>query len=133
MPRLLKFRFFLLTYLPAATKTLAFVSAFTFQMDEPMFTQPLMYQKIRNHPSVYKLYTDKLIAEGLVDQAEIDVSLKQQFLQSQKCLQSHFVQLSSPHKTVVEFAQFKICVCVLCHIYIHTHTASGSSMLLHMT
>merc|ERR1739838_149519 len=37
-----------------------------------MFTQPLMYQKIRNHPSVYKLYTDKLIAEGLVDQAEID-------------------------------------------------------------
>jgi len=42
------------------------------EMDEPMFTQPLMYQKIRKHPNVYKLYTNKLLEEGLVDQKEID-------------------------------------------------------------
>ncbi|XP_078492481.1 2-oxoglutarate dehydrogenase complex component E1-like isoform X2 [Ciona intestinalis] len=42
------------------------------EMDEPMFTQPLMYQKIRNHPNVFKIYTDKLKTEGLVEQADID-------------------------------------------------------------
>ena len=43
-------------------------------MDEPMFTQPLMYQKIRKHPNVYKMYTNYLLEQGLVDQKEVDVS-----------------------------------------------------------
>jgi len=42
------------------------------EMDEPMFTQPLMYQKIRKHTNVYQLYTDKLLKEGLVNQEEIE-------------------------------------------------------------
>jgi 2-oxoglutarate dehydrogenase E1 component len=33
------------------------------ESDEPSFTQPLMYSVIKNHPSVKKLYEDKLIAE----------------------------------------------------------------------
>jgi 2-oxoglutarate dehydrogenase E1 component len=40
--------------------------------DEPSFTQPLMYAEIRKHPLVSKIYGDKLIAEGVVDQAWID-------------------------------------------------------------
>lgn len=32
--------------------------------DEPAFTQPLMYKKISAHPTVYKKYTDQLVAEG---------------------------------------------------------------------
>merc|ERR1712168_266977 len=36
------------------------------EMDEPMFTQPLMYQKIRKHPNVYKMYTNSLLEQGLV-------------------------------------------------------------------
>jgi len=40
--------------------------------DEPSFTQPLMYDAIRQHPLVSKLYGDRLIAEGVVDQAWID-------------------------------------------------------------
>jgi len=42
------------------------------EMDEPMFTQPLMYQKIRKHPNVYKMYTNYLLEQGLVDQKEVD-------------------------------------------------------------
>jgi 2-oxoglutarate dehydrogenase E1 component len=40
--------------------------------DEPAFTQPLMYQKIRSHPSTLELYTKKLVAEGVVTEGEVD-------------------------------------------------------------
>jgi 2-oxoglutarate dehydrogenase E1 component len=40
--------------------------------DEPGFTQPLMYDEIRRHADVSKIYGDRLIAEGQVDQAWID-------------------------------------------------------------
>ena len=35
--------------------------------DEPGFTQPLMYARIRQHPPVSKLYADRLQAEGVID------------------------------------------------------------------
>jgi 2-oxoglutarate dehydrogenase E1 component len=40
--------------------------------DEPGFTQPLMYKKIRGHRSTLELYGAKLVAEGTVTEAEID-------------------------------------------------------------
>ncbi|SFZ85253.1 2-oxoglutarate dehydrogenase E1 component [Devosia enhydra] len=40
--------------------------------DEPSFTQPLMYSKIRSHKSTLELYSERLMAEGLLTQAEID-------------------------------------------------------------
>ncbi len=35
--------------------------------DEPGFTQPLMYAKIRQHPGVSKLYSERLVKEGVID------------------------------------------------------------------
>ncbi len=40
--------------------------------DEPAFTQPLMYQKIRAHPSTLDIYTKKLIAEQVVTEGEVE-------------------------------------------------------------
>ncbi|MDP6963163.1 MAG: multifunctional oxoglutarate decarboxylase/oxoglutarate dehydrogenase thiamine pyrophosphate-binding subunit/dihydrolipoyllysine-residue succinyltransferase subunit, partial [Planctomycetota bacterium] len=40
--------------------------------DEPMYTQPLLYQKISNHPSVRKNYTDLLVRRGMMTQQECD-------------------------------------------------------------
>jgi 2-oxoglutarate dehydrogenase E1 component len=40
--------------------------------DEPAFTQPLMYKKIRSQKSTLELYAAKLIAEGVVTEGEID-------------------------------------------------------------
>jgi 2-oxoglutarate dehydrogenase E1 component len=39
--------------------------------DEPAFTQPLMYQKIRSHPSTLDIYAKKLIAEQVVTEGEV--------------------------------------------------------------
>ena len=40
--------------------------------DEPSFTQPLMYKKIREHPTTLKIYGKKLIDEGLISQKEAE-------------------------------------------------------------
>ncbi len=40
--------------------------------DEPAFTQPIMYRKIKDHPSTLEIYGDKLVAEGLVAEGEVD-------------------------------------------------------------
>src|SRR5213075_1363882 len=40
--------------------------------DEPMFTQPLMYKKIRQHPSTLEIYAKKLIAEEIVTEGEVE-------------------------------------------------------------
>ncbi|MEI9804362.1 MAG: 2-oxoglutarate dehydrogenase E1 component [Pseudolabrys sp.] len=40
--------------------------------DEPSFTQPLMYKKIRSHPSTLEIYSQKLIGEGVVTADEVE-------------------------------------------------------------
>ena len=42
------------------------------EADEPLATQPIMYQQVRKHPGVRKRHTDKLIAAGVITQAEAD-------------------------------------------------------------
>ena len=39
--------------------------------DEPSFTQPLMYKKIRSHPTIIEIYGNKLVKEGLISNDEI--------------------------------------------------------------
>ncbi|WLF84523.1 2-oxoglutarate dehydrogenase E1 component [Moraxella sp. ZY210820] len=40
------------------------------EADEPMATQPVMYQVIRKHPTTCTIYADKLVAEGVLSKAE---------------------------------------------------------------
>ncbi len=42
------------------------------EAEDPMKTQPLMYQQIRNHPSTRTIYADKLAAEGVVTKKQSD-------------------------------------------------------------
>lgn len=42
------------------------------EIDEPMFTQPLMYKKIKVHRNSHQQYVDQLLAEGSLTQAEVD-------------------------------------------------------------
>ena len=40
--------------------------------DEPSFTQPLMYKRIRGLPSVVSIYSKRLVEEGVVQEAEAE-------------------------------------------------------------
>jgi 2-oxoglutarate dehydrogenase E1 component len=42
------------------------------EADEPAFTQPLMYDRIRQHPRVTEIYAAKLIEEGLLTQSDVE-------------------------------------------------------------
>ncbi len=48
--------------------------------DEPMFTQPLMYKKIKSHPSVVEIYSKRLIDEGVMTAEEVK-TMKDDFQQ----------------------------------------------------
>ncbi len=40
--------------------------------DEPMFTNPIMYKKIKGHKTTLSLYTERLVADGLIPEGEIE-------------------------------------------------------------
>jgi 2-oxoglutarate dehydrogenase E1 component len=40
--------------------------------DEPAYTQPVMYQKIRSHPTVRSLWVDRLVEERVIEHSEAD-------------------------------------------------------------
>ncbi len=40
--------------------------------DEPMFTNPLMYKRIKKHKTTLQLYTERLVQDGLIPEGEIE-------------------------------------------------------------
>ncbi|WP_340107986.1 2-oxoglutarate dehydrogenase E1 component [Pikeienuella sp. HZG-20] len=40
--------------------------------DEPMFTQPGMYREIKKHKTTLQLYSETLVADGLIDEGVVD-------------------------------------------------------------
>ncbi|MEJ8475174.1 2-oxoglutarate dehydrogenase E1 component [Roseibium algae] len=40
--------------------------------DEPAFTQPIMYRKIRKHATTLQIYSERLVSEGVVSTEEVD-------------------------------------------------------------
>lgn len=41
------------------------------EVDEPAFTQPLMYERIRKHPTALQQYRESLVAQGRLSEAEV--------------------------------------------------------------
>ncbi|MCZ6858628.1 MAG: multifunctional oxoglutarate decarboxylase/oxoglutarate dehydrogenase thiamine pyrophosphate-binding subunit/dihydrolipoyllysine-residue succinyltransferase subunit [Gemmatimonadetes bacterium] len=59
--------------------------------DEPRYTQPLMYERIDNHPTVRQIYDDALESEGVVTREEIDALIEvhqKELLETQQRLQA---------------------------------------------
>jgi 2-oxoglutarate decarboxylase len=56
------------------------------ETDEPSYTQPLMYARIKSHPSAATLYGEKLVREGVVTREELERlwAAKKEEMQSEK-------------------------------------------------
>ena len=46
------------------------------EQDTPSLTQPMMYRSIGQHPGTRRLYADKLLAQGVIEEAEADDMVK---------------------------------------------------------
>ncbi|MEP6923108.1 MAG: multifunctional oxoglutarate decarboxylase/oxoglutarate dehydrogenase thiamine pyrophosphate-binding subunit/dihydrolipoyllysine-residue succinyltransferase subunit [Pyrinomonadaceae bacterium] len=70
--------------------------------DEPSYTQPLMYARVKAHPGVRHLYAEQLIKENTITQAELDemtdgvVQIYEQILTKAKNIVS-----AKPHKATL--------------------------------
>jgi 2-oxoglutarate dehydrogenase E1 component len=42
------------------------------ETDEPSYTQPLMYQRVKEHPGVRAIYAQRLVKEGVLDEAAVN-------------------------------------------------------------
>jgi 2-oxoglutarate dehydrogenase E1 component len=42
------------------------------ETDEPSYTQPLMYQRVKEHPGVRAVYARRLVKEGVLDEATVN-------------------------------------------------------------
>jgi 2-oxoglutarate dehydrogenase E1 component len=42
------------------------------ESDEPLFTQPLMYKRIKQHPTVVEIYSNRLVEEGVLSKDQVD-------------------------------------------------------------
>ncbi|MGZ5482399.1 MAG: thiamine pyrophosphate-dependent enzyme, partial [Pyrinomonadaceae bacterium] len=47
------------------------------EADEPSYTQPLMYQRVKEHPGVRTIYAKRLIKEGVIDEAGVKQMLEE--------------------------------------------------------
>src|SRR6185503_11301080 len=61
------------------------------ETDEPSYTQPLMYAKIKGHTPVAELYGEHLVRAGVVTRAELDTLWAQKKAQMQEEGQSGFI------------------------------------------
>jgi len=68
------------------------------ELDEPGFTQPLMYKTVRQHPTVRELWTQRLIDAGLIDEttAETYVNKWNQILQAAHDNEKPVEELADP-------------------------------------
>ena len=49
------------------------------EQDEPMYTQPRLYTAVKQHPGTFKVYAQRLVQAGVIDQARVDAMVAKEF------------------------------------------------------
>ncbi|HET9050481.1 MAG TPA: multifunctional oxoglutarate decarboxylase/oxoglutarate dehydrogenase thiamine pyrophosphate-binding subunit/dihydrolipoyllysine-residue succinyltransferase subunit, partial [Candidatus Dormibacteraeota bacterium] len=57
------------------------------ETDEPAYTQPLMYERIKSHATARELYAARLVADGLITEAQADAQNETAFTRVQQAHQ----------------------------------------------
>ncbi len=60
------------------------------ELDEPSFTQPIMYANIRSHKSVPRKYEDELVSQNVMSQSEIETIRNGYFEHLDECLKASY-------------------------------------------
>lgn len=82
--------------------------------DDPVYTQPVMYRKIKSHPSVKQIYERQLISENIISEKEIEkldksiYTILEKSLKNSKKKQNTFVPDKPLAYTDEEYKKYKI-------------------------
>lgn len=78
------------------------------EADEPAVTQPMMYNIIRHHPTVFKQYADKLIQENVITETEVS-ALSKNYRDAldlrQECVAKNVI-LQAPEKPYGDWGEY---------------------------
>ena len=75
------------------------------EADDPSYTQPIMYRKIKAHPSVATIYSDRLVREKIVTQDAVDrikKAINQRLSDAHERAQQNALQLEFQELAVVD-------------------------------
>ena len=67
------------------------------EQDEPAYTQPDMYDRIKGHPTVRQLYADKLVEQGVIKAEEVDQIYDDAYKAIQVAHSELKEQIADPH------------------------------------
>jgi 2-oxoglutarate dehydrogenase E1 component len=70
------------------------------EADEPSYTQPLMYQRVREHPGVRTIYAKRLIKEGVIDEAGVNQMLEERIRRYEDAL-ARAKKIAADNKDVI--------------------------------
>ena len=65
------------------------------ESDEPSYTQPLMYQRVKEHPGVRTVYAKRLIKEGVVEEAGVNQLIAESERQQKDEMKAQLVSLEA--------------------------------------
>src|SRR5213593_132234 len=72
------------------------------ETDEPSYTQPLMYSRVREHPGVRAKYSEQLIREGVIDDAGVKQLLEERIRRYEDA-QARAKQIAAKQKSAEAF------------------------------
>ncbi|MGZ8842117.1 MAG: multifunctional oxoglutarate decarboxylase/oxoglutarate dehydrogenase thiamine pyrophosphate-binding subunit/dihydrolipoyllysine-residue succinyltransferase subunit [Pyrinomonadaceae bacterium] len=74
------------------------------ETDEPSYTQPLMYQRVKEHPGVRTIYARRLVHEGVIDEAGVNQLIEQRIQRYEDAL-ARAKEIAAKQKSVETLEQ----------------------------
>ncbi len=68
------------------------------EMDEPLATQPQLYKKVKDHPTIFNIYGETLLEDGIVSKEEFE-SMRDQFIEK---LTEHFENIKDKKREHID-------------------------------
>src|SRR2546425_3534867 len=73
------------------------------ETDEPSYTQPLMYSRVKEHPGVRTLYAKRLVREGVIDEAGVNQLIEERIRRYEDAL-ARAKEIAAKQKSAEAFA-----------------------------
>jgi 2-oxoglutarate dehydrogenase complex dehydrogenase (E1) component-like enzyme len=104
------------------------------ELDQPAYTQPILYNKISKHPDTLAVYEKELVSTGTCEQKEIDEikamvgnTLQSEFDASKDWVTPKMVRI---YVYIRIYIHINMCILLCLYMYVYTYTRFHMYMYL---